>query len=279
MNSAALDEIGYWSEVKLEIVRQYASKYSEIMSKQSAIRRYAYVDGFAGAGVHLSKQTGEMIPGSPLNALLVEPPFGEYHFIDLDGRRAAKLKEMSAARADVYVYQGDCNHLLLDQVFPRCRYESFHRALCLLDPYGLHVDWKILETAGKMRSVEVFYNFMIMDANMNVLWNEPDKVPQSQQRRMDAVWPDQSWRQEAYRKSPGLFEEMEIQEKAGNSTVAEAFRQHLKTKAKFKYVPEPMPMRNSKGVIVYYLYFASPNETGARIVDHIFSMFRDKGIR
>lgn len=29
-----LDEIGYWSEVKLDIVRKYASAYSTIMAKQ-----------------------------------------------------------------------------------------------------------------------------------------------------------------------------------------------------------------------------------------------------
>ena len=28
------DEIGYWSEVKLDIIRKYASAYSTIMNKQ-----------------------------------------------------------------------------------------------------------------------------------------------------------------------------------------------------------------------------------------------------
>jgi hypothetical protein len=32
------------------------------------------------------------------------------------------------------------------------------------------------------------------------------------------------------------------------------------------------------GAIVYYLYFASPNKTGDRIVRHIFGMFRDRGV-
>jgi three-Cys-motif partner protein len=271
-----LDEIGYWSEVKLDIVRRYATEYSTIMNKQGAIRRFAYIDGFAGAGVHLSKQTGQMVTGSPLNALQVDPPFSEYHFIDLDGGRATKLKELAAGRQDIEVYAGDCNKVLLEKVFPRCQYEDFHRALCLLDPYGLHVDWKVIETAGKMGSIEIFYNFMIMDANMNVLWRDPDKIKESQARRMDVVWGDRTWREVAYKKTRDLFEEFE--EKVGNPVIADAFQERLKKKAEFKYVPKPIPMRNTNGAVVYYLFFASPNKTGAKIVEYIFNKYRDKGV-
>jgi three-Cys-motif partner protein len=94
---------------------------------------------------------------------------------------------------------------------------------------------------------------------------------------MDAAWGDRSWREAAYKKSQGLFEELE--QKAGNATIAEAFRQRLIQNAGFKYVPEPMPMRNSTGAIVYYLFFASPNKTGAKIVNHIFRTYREKGLR
>jgi hypothetical protein len=44
-----------------------------------------YTDAFAGAGVHLSKTPKGEIPGSPQIAAATEPPFREYHFIDLDG--------------------------------------------------------------------------------------------------------------------------------------------------------------------------------------------------
>ena len=76
------DEIGYWSELKLDIVRKYASAYSTIMAKQPSIRSYGYIDAFAGAGTHVSKSSGEMVGGSPLNALHIRPAFSELHFID-----------------------------------------------------------------------------------------------------------------------------------------------------------------------------------------------------
>lgn len=71
----------------------------------------------------------------------------------------------------------------------------------------------------------------------------------------------------------------EVEEKATNEEVAQAFRGRLRTIAGFKYVPDPMPMRNSKGAIVYYLFCASPNETGSKIVQDIFNDYRNQGGR
>ena len=270
-----LDEVGYWSEVKLEIVRKYAAAYSAIMNTQSGMRGHLYVDGFAGAGVHISKQTGGYVPGSPLNAMNVAPPFTELHFIDLEGGRAESLRTLAGERDDVFVYEGDCNEILLDQVFPRARYKDYRRALCLLDPYGLHLHWQVVQNAGHDRAIEIFLNFPVMDMNMNVLWRNPDKVQSAQADRMDAFWGDRSWRNAAYIKTPGLFGDME--EKADNAVVAAAFQDRLRKVAGFKYVPDPMPMRNSRGSVVYYLFFASANQTGARIVSEIFSKYRDTG--
>ncbi len=245
MKTLKHDIIGYWSEVKLDIVRRYATEYSKIISAQKHISKHIYVDAFAGSGHHISKRTGGFVAGSPLNALLVEPPFPEIHLIDLDGTKADQLRKAVGSRRDVFVHTGDANQVLLKEVFPRCRYEEFHRALCLLDPYALSVDWQLIATAGKMRSIEIFYNFMIMDANMNILWRNPQKVAADQLSRMDKVWGDRTWRDAAYKKEPGLFGE--IEEKTDNEVIAQAFKTRLKKIAGFKYVPDPMPMRNNKG--------------------------------
>lgn len=270
-----LDEIGYWSEVKLEIVSKYAAAYSTIMARQAIIRGHVYIDAFAGAGTHISRTTGQLVAGSPQNALQITPSFSELHFIDLDGGRASQLRQLTSRDTRVTVHEGDCNEILLRDVFTRCQFSDFRRALCLLDPYGLNVKWDVLRTAGGMRSVEVFYNFMIMDANMNVFWRDPSKVDLDQAARMDAVWGDSSWKSAAYLKTAGLFGDME--EKAANQDIADAFRERLTKVARFDYVPPPMPMRNSRGAVVYYLYFASPNPTGAKIVGEIFDKYRGRG--
>ncbi len=112
MNSeeTPFDQIGYWSEIKLDIIKEYATAYSRILSRQKTPRlHHIYIDAFAGAGIHISKVSGEFVPGSPMNALLVKPPFREYHFIDLDEQKVAALETMATQRKDVQIYHGDCN--------------------------------------------------------------------------------------------------------------------------------------------------------------------------
>ena len=41
------DEIGYWSEIKLDIVKKYAAAYTTILARQECLS-FSYVDGFAG---------------------------------------------------------------------------------------------------------------------------------------------------------------------------------------------------------------------------------------
>lgn len=269
------DEINYWSEIKLDIVRDYASMYSRILSaQQKPSLAHIYIDAFAGAGKHISKSTGQYVQGSPLNALLIKPPFKEYHLIDLNPKKVDSLRDIAKDYSNVTVHHGDCNKLLLENVFPRAKYENYKRALCLLDPYGLHLDWTVMHTAGQMKSIEIFLNFPVMDMNMNVLWENPDKIDPQQAARMTAFWGDKSWRQAAYNTDGNLFG---WAEKTDNEAVAQAFQERLKKVAGFSYVPEPMPMRNSNRATVYYLFFASQNPVAKDIVTHIFNKYRSRG--
>ncbi len=273
------DQIGYWSEVKLDIIKEYAAAYSKILGAQKNPSLYhVYIDAFAGAGLHVSKTSGEFVPGSPLNALLVKPPFREYHFIDLDKQKVAALEVLAKERQDAHIYHGDCNQVLLDKVLPQARWEDYHRALCILDPYGLHLDWKVIAEAGRMRSVEIFLNFPVADINRNVLWRDRKGVPTEQTQRMNAFWGDESWKQIAYALSPqGELFGPPAEEKASNETVAEAFRKRLTDVAGFRDVPEPIAMRNSQNAVIYYLYFASHKPVAADIARDIFAKYRDKG--
>ncbi|HNX49615.1 MAG TPA: three-Cys-motif partner protein TcmP [Thermoanaerobaculaceae bacterium] len=272
------DEIGYWSELKLEIIKKYAQAYSTILAAQQRPRlKHVYIDGFSGAGEHVSKGTGEMVPGSPLNALHVVPPFVEYFLVDLNGKKVEHLRSLVGDRPDIHVLHGDCNAVLLDQVFPNVRWDQYRRGLCLLDPYGLHLDWQVIDTAAKMKSIEIFLNFPVHDINRNVLRHNVDKVTQEHRDRMTRYWGDESWATELYREAEqrSLFGDLD-REKQQNDAVAEVFRQRLRTVAGFAHVPKPLPMRNSKGCVVYYLYFASQKPVAGKIVDDIFATYRDR---
>lgn len=153
---------------------------------------------------------------------------------------------------------GDANALLLTEVLPRCRWADRARALCLLDPYGLSVDWSLIHTIGQMKSVEIFFNFMVVGANRNVLWNRPDLIPSQRLVLVDRVWGDRSWVGALYKQERDLFG-LRGPEKLLNEDVAIAYRERLQNVAGFDYVPDPIPMRNTRGATMYYLFFASPN--------------------
>ena len=50
--------------------------------------------------------------------------------------------------------------------------------------------------------------------------------------------------------------------------------ERLERAAGFKFVSDPVLMRNSKGGPLYFLFFASHNETGKKIVTDIFNKYR-----
>lgn len=97
---AKVDEIGKWSEEKLELLRQYLAAYTSIMTvvreRKDWPKEFAYVDAFAGSvnpvakqikrpendislpGLEDIKAANKYIDGSPLVALKTKPVFDAY---------------------------------------------------------------------------------------------------------------------------------------------------------------------------------------------------------
>lgn len=259
----------------MDIVREYAAAYSQILTNKKL--HHVYIDAFAGAGLHISKDSGEFVSGSPLRALSVDPPFKEFYFIDLDSQKANQLRQFGGDRPNVHIYEGDCNQVLLEEVFPHVLWEDYRRGLCLLDPYGLQLNWNVVAAAGKMKTIDMFLNFPIMDMNRNFLWRNPDNVEISGINRMNSFWGDDSWKSIAYKPGKTLFGEEPVKQE--NLVVVDAYRQRLRDVAGFANVAEALPMRNSRGADVYFLIFASQKQVAENIVDDIFSKYEQRGLR
>lgn len=267
------DEIGYWSELKLEIVEKYGSAYTTAFKNNANLKKY-YIDAFSGAGVHVSKTSGKEIEGSPARALKITPPFDGFYFIDLNDKKTEYLRTICAGRQNVTIHTGDCNDYLTQQLLPTIQYAEFNRALCLLDPYGLHLDWEVMRMAGESKAIDMFLNFPVMDMNMNAVWKNAERGAGEGTDRMNRFWGDESWRNAAYAeaKQGNLFGP--TLEKQGNDAIVAAFQQRLKTVAGFQFVPEPLPMKNKTNAVVYYLFFASQNSTGNKIIADIYKKYR-----
>jgi three-Cys-motif partner protein len=273
------DDIGYWSEIKLEIVEKYAKAYSTVFSSPKySYFHHVYIDAFAGSGAHISKTTKGKVRGSPQIALDIKPPFKEYYFIDINGDKVNELNKIVLNRPEAHVLKGDCNKRLLTDVFPKIKQEDYRRGLCLLDPYGLNLKWEVMEMAGKMGTLEIFLNFPVMDMRRNVLLTNPDEANPENIRRMDAFWGSHSWNEVAYVQTTNLFGDV-IDFKQNIKLLTSAFRERLIEVARFRYVPEPIPMRNTRSSLLYFLFFASNNRTGNNILTDIMQKYRDRGMK
>lgn len=135
----------------------------------------------------------------------------------------------------------------------------------------------MIARAAAERTIEIFLNFPIMDMNRNALWTHPAGVAPEDLERMNRFWGDDSWRKSLYAEQGNLFGGSDLLKSGGNRQVAEAFRDRLRKVAGFAEVPEPIPMRNTKNAIVYYLFFASQNKVGAKIASHILKKYATHG--
>jgi three-Cys-motif partner protein len=267
------DEVNIWSEIKLEIVEKYGAAYTGAFAGHPSLKKL-YVDAFSGAGVHVSKSSGAQIDGSPARALKISPPFDGFFFIDMNEQKTAHLKSLCANRSDVHIETGDASQYLTQRLLPTIKYENYNRALCLFDPYGLHLEWRAMEMSGHSRAVDMFLNFPVMDMNRNAIWHNPGAVPKDGIDRMNRFWGDDSWRLAAYAEHPqGDFFGTRIV-KQGNDAIVSAFRERLIKVAGFQYVPEPLPMKNSMNAVVYYLFFASQKPVAQKIIEDILKKYR-----
>ncbi len=210
-----------------------------------------------------------------MNALEIDNPFTEYHYIDIDKEKAETLKRLTVDRTNINIYQEDCNEVLVKKILPTLQYESKKRALCILDPYGLHLHWESIITAAKLRTTEIFLNFPLMDMNRNVLHKDLLSADPDQIERMNKFCGTDEWQEILYKEAMqlSLFGDTDrIKIVNSNIKFGEWFKkERLQKVAGFKFVPEPMLMRNSKGGPLFFLFFASHNETGKKIVTDIFN--------
>ncbi len=278
MRIDVLDFVGEWTEVKLEILRKYAKAYSDILNAQPRLEHW-YIDAFAGAGMHISKKGQRVVTGSPINALQIEPRFKRYYFVDKSSEKCRILRQLTEEelascaepKPHLTIENQDCNDYLIKNLFPQLTYDTYRRALCILDPYGLHLDWEVLKVAGSLATIDIFLNFPMMDINRNILHRDLESVDPHQRERMDRFCGGNWWQSIVYQTDRDLFGHPE---KTTCDELVREFGNRLKRDAGFKYVAEPIAMKSNSQNILYYLYFASPKGVAKKIASDVIDKYR-----
>jgi len=280
---------GKWTEEKLIRLRGYLEAYTQIFKDRNWATT-VYVDAFAGTGEIVSKahdasksvvdtdeqEFARFLIGSAQVALLVNPPFDQYLFIEKDSMKTADLLEMKSAfpdRADrIKVVQAEANSYLLDWI-NRTKWRTT-RAVVFLDPYGMQVEWKLLEAIAVTHAIDLWL-LVPIGLGANRMMTQSDLPKLEWQNRLTAFFGNDDWKQRFYRipQQTNLFGDGPSHEKAANfDELASYFVERLRDIFGDEGVaPNPLTLRNSRNSPMYLLCFASANKTGVKIADWLLT--------
>jgi three-Cys-motif partner protein len=284
---------GDWTSDKLERVRKYLHAYTTIFAANIKAQKLhtIYMDAFAGTGYrNLPHSQSDSMPflegteednqaflkGSARIALEVEPPFKEYVFIEQDAEFADELEQLKSEfmeqRRKISVISQDANSYLLGWT-QKTNWDT-SRAVVFLDPYGMQIEWSVLQALGRTRAVDLWMLFPLGVA-VNRLLKKSAPPPAGWAQALTRIFGTEDWRDAFYprQKVLTLFGEEEVQQKEADfGKIGQFFIDRLNTV--FTAVsPKPLALRNSKNNPLYLLCFASANPKGAptaiKIANHI----------
>ena len=289
--------VGPWAAEKLTCLEKYLSAYTTILRNNTAwCRGYFYVDAFAGPGRSKlrnakksfeskdqfildianyrfnDEEKAEYINGSPRTALGIRHPFSRYFFIDNDPDRIVQLlqlKQEFSASHHISVLQGDAN-IELRRLVKKSNIDwRTHRAVVLLDPFGMQVSWDTLEVLSTTGAIEAIINLPVGMAIQRLL-PQSGQFTEKQRQMLTSYFGSDEWERIIYRRSTDLFGEEHVEKiDESGKELANWYRKRLKSA--FGYVARPRLICNSRGGHLYYLLFAGPKQSGAKIADQVLN--------
>jgi three-Cys-motif partner protein len=269
-NAEREDVIGRWSVEKLGLLRKYLEAYVRILKSQAWCRGYEYIDAFAGTGRPKSREEQRYVDGSPRVALSLAAPFTQYHFVEQESWRVAKLEKLRAEFADraITLYHGDCNTILREQILPQLTFAGKKRAIAFVDPFGMQFEWETIRGIAQTKTVEIILNFPVMAINRGVLRRHPEMISEASRQRLNRFWGTTDWLVDLYTQEDTLFGPEKTKIAYSGKEFGTVFQKRLREI--FPRCSAPILMTNSKNAPLYCLLFAGHNQTGQKIAGEIF---------
>ena|SRR5437870_2243855 len=280
-----VDEFGGdWTAEKLERVRKYLAAYTVIFARNPKAQKLTpiYVDAFAGTGYRTKPprvdpqttlfeelaepETEAFLKGSARIALEVEPPFKQYVFIEQDATRAQELENLKRQFGEkatrITIVREDANTYLKAW----CERTDWRvsRAVMFLDPYGMQVDWSLIEAIAKTQAVDLWILFPLGVA-VNRLLTRAELPPKKWAQGLTRILGTEEWRDAFYSRQveKTLFGDEEVRTKEADfGKIGRYFVDRLKT-IFTAVASNPLPLRNSRNVPLYLLCFAAGNPRAA----------------
>jgi three-Cys-motif partner protein len=203
--------------------------------------------------------------GSAQIALGLDSPFDQYLFIDQRRNHIRQLETMieqgfSHLRSRCILRNEDAN----SELCKWCRTVDWknNRAVVFLDPYGMQVEWKTVETLAATRGIDLWYLFPL--ATLARMLPQNGIISPAWRSRIDASIGTSDWADHFYPESmfESLIDGTRIRFRDASVEKLRTFI-NARLSTCFVAVAEGLVLRNSKGSPMFLFCFAASNAAGA----------------
>ena len=255
-----LGDIGEWGSDKHQKIGYYAGLFSKAM--KDSVQHRAYIDLFCGPGKARHRNSGKVVPGSPLMALNIEVPFDKYVFCDHDRENINALKQrvVDFDRETISLFAIDSNRDTQQVINALPRYSAANKGLafCFVDPFNTK-NLKF-ETIRKLADAIRVDFAVLIPTGMDLNRNEHHYIKESN-TTVDEFLGTSSWRQrhrdKKHRGNFGMF-------------VAREFGLQMESLG-YQYDPNDLNQfvtiranGEDAGIILYHLAFFSRSSLGSK---------------
>lgn len=190
---------GRWTATKLDYLRRYLERFIVSM-REKKWRAIHYIDLFSGTGKYQLRGTDRVVLGSPLIALTQKRPFDRYFFSDINPENIDVLKQRctpSPHFEKIRFYVGDANTQVakvkeeidgIDNKYLEGVWSSLN--IAFLDPFGLELEWKTVETLAKSNRMDL----VVYYSQMGITREAPKVIGKKPPTAIDDFFGGTEWR-------------------------------------------------------------------------------------
>jgi three-Cys-motif partner protein len=274
---------GDWTKIKIEILVDYAKAFLTIMNKHSGFKTM-YFDGFAGSGFIFKDKSYEVdiTIGAARRILEIDKPkpFDLYYFVELNQTNYKLLLNNTKdafPEKIIHVICEDGNKKLIDMANFLSKPENKNfRTLAYIDPCGMQVEWKTIESLkGLPMDIWILVptgmgvnrllkkNFQISDE----WYSRLEKFLGLSKNEIDSFFYKKSNMPDLFGDNINVNKEVNAIEKS-----AELYRKRLSEV--FEFVSSPFVLKNSTNSIMYHLFHASNNKVASKIANDVVKKYK-----
>ena len=240
-----------------------------------------YFDGFAGSGfiINDSKVDIEMTIGAARRIVEINEPrsFDSYYFVEKDPKNFKLLEKNTKQNFPskrIHAICEDCNKKLIDMAnFLRDPKNKNYRTLAYIDPCGMQVEWRSIET---LRGLPLdMWVLVPTGLGVNRLLKKNGRISDAWIERLEIFLglSKEEIENSFYKKVSSLFPDITITQKEHDAIGKSAKLYRDRLKEIFSFVSKPYELKNSSNSIMYHLFLTSNNETAVKVGNDIVKKF------